>query len=173
MRILTSSTLVFLRLLAPALSRPRGLRSDPVPVPLDIERTCRAAQDYGMNDPEEDLATACSNERTRAQLGQKWVRVQSHEPARLRPAHPRPSYVEKVLTCLEMDQNTLIPLVTAGAVGAEHYTQVIRRNRGPCKCAAPHRQSQRPKQISGGTIYSRKNQARFVDKSSASPDNRF
>ncbi len=118
MRILTSSSLVFLGLLVPALVGHAAYAVNQVPV-LDIERTCRAAQDYGMNDPKETYRNCMLDEKeARTQLGQKWSKFKATSRRGCVPPHPIPSYVE-MLTCLEMDQNTLVPYQGGGgAVGA-------------------------------------------------------
>ncbi|MDR3408040.1 MAG: hypothetical protein P4L68_06040 [Methylovirgula sp.] len=118
MRILTFASLVFLGLLSPAVASRSSASLNQVPV-LDIERTCRAAQDYGMNDPKETFRNCMLDEtEARTQLGQKWSKFKAESRRGCIPPHPIPSYVE-MLTCLEMDQNTLVPYQGGGAaIGA-------------------------------------------------------
>lgn len=110
------SLIIFLSLLiAPAAARPR---SESVPK-LDVERSCRDAKTYGMNDPEQTYKNCMLDEReAEKQLWQKW----SHFKAATKRnciaagAAPSPSYVE-LLTCIEMTDETLKPTSGGGAVG--------------------------------------------------------
>jgi hypothetical protein len=109
---------VFLVIVGPALARRSSASLAQVPV-LDIEATCRAAKNYGMNDPKETYRNCLLDEKeARTQLGQKWSKFKLASRAGCIPPHPIQSYVE-MLTCLEMDQNTLVPYQGGGAaVGA-------------------------------------------------------
>ncbi|MGP8232869.1 MAG: hypothetical protein ACLQL2_09415 [Methylovirgula sp.] len=118
MRILSFAFafLALLGLLGPSLAS----RASPNQVPvLDIERTCRAAEAYGMNDPKDTYRNCMLDEKeARTQLGQKWSKFKATSRRGCVPPHPIPSYVE-MLTCLEMDQNTLVPYQGGGAaIGA-------------------------------------------------------
>ena len=90
------------------VSLPAAASLDRIPV-LDVEKTCRAAQDYGTTDPKETFRNCMLDEKeARQQLTQKWSKFKLSSRRGCIPPHPIPSYVE-MLTCLEMDQDSLLP----------------------------------------------------------------
>ena len=104
---------------------PAAASLNQVPV-LDVEKSCRAAQDYGTTDPKETFRNCMLDEKeARQQLNQKWSKFKLSSRRGCIPPHPIPSYVE-MLTCLEMDQDSLLPYQGGAAVpgggGATSYT---------------------------------------------------
>ena len=86
-----------------------------------------------MNDPKETYRNCMLDEKeARTQLGQKWSKFKATSRRGCIPPHPIPSYVE-MLTCLEMDQNTLAPYQGGGAaIGAtSSYYSTIRPRARP------------------------------------------
>ncbi len=104
------------------ISHPASASLDRVPV-LNTERTCRAAQDYGTTDPKETYRNCMLDEKeARTQLNQKWSKFKAASRQSCIPPRPIPSYVE-MLTCLEMNQDSLVPYKGgAAAGGASGYT---------------------------------------------------
>jgi hypothetical protein len=78
---------------------------------LDVEKSCKEAQDSTGTDPGQTYKNCLADERdARKTLGQKWS---SFKPDTRRNcveagAVPNPSYVE-LLTCLEMFNQALLP----------------------------------------------------------------
>jgi hypothetical protein len=78
---------------------------------LNVERSCKEAQDSTGTDPGQTYRNCLADERdARKTLGQKWS---SFKPETRRNcveagAAPNPSYVE-LLTCLEMFNQALLP----------------------------------------------------------------
>jgi hypothetical protein len=98
-------------------SYPASASLDRIPA-LDMDRTCRAAQNYGTTDPKETYRNCILDEKeARTQLGQKWSKFKASSRRSCIPPHPIPSYVE-MLTCLEMYQDTLAPYQGGTAAGA-------------------------------------------------------
>ncbi len=94
-------------------SHPATATVNRVPV-LNVEKSCRAAQDYGTTDPKETFRNCMLDEKeARAQLSQKWAKFKPSSRRACVPPNPIPSYVE-MLTCLEMDQDALLPYQGAG-----------------------------------------------------------
>jgi hypothetical protein len=117
------STLRLSPLLLPAFSALAGVLLASLPaaasldrIPnLDVEKSCRAAQDYGTTDPKETFRNCMLDEKeARQQLSQKWSKFKAKSRRSCIPSHPIPSYVE-MLTCLEMDQDSLLPYQGGGA----------------------------------------------------------
>lgn len=94
--------------LAP-LALAAAAQAEPVPN-LDVERSCRAAQDYGATGDREQTFKSCMLDEKEAkdQLTKKWSQFKAADRRACAPARPSPSYVE-MLTCLEMNQESLIP----------------------------------------------------------------
>jgi hypothetical protein len=90
---------------------------DRVPV-LDVKKSCRAAESYGLTDSKATFHNCMLDEQeARAQLGQKWSKFKLSSRRACLPSHPIPSYVE-MLTCLEMYQDALLPDQGEGAAPA-------------------------------------------------------
>lgn len=99
------------------VSAPAAASLDRVPV-LDVEKSCRAAQNYGTTDPKETFRNCMLDEKeARQQLSQKWSKFKASSRRSCVPPHPIPSYVE-MLTCLEMDQDSLLPYQGGGGGAA-------------------------------------------------------
>jgi hypothetical protein len=91
-----------------------------------MERTCRAAQNYGTTDPKQTFRNCLLDEKeARKQLSDKWSKFKaSSRRSCIPPQHPIPSYVE-MLTCMEMYQDNLAPYqggAAVGGAGASSYT---------------------------------------------------
>jgi hypothetical protein len=98
-------------------SAPVSAALDHVPV-LDVQKSCRAAQSYGLADSKATFHSCMLDEQeARTQLGQKWSKFKHSSRRACVPSHPIPSYVE-MLTCLEMYQDALLPYQGGGAASA-------------------------------------------------------
>lgn len=97
-----------------ALLAPAGLaRANPVPN-LDVAKSCQDARDFGMNDARETFKNCMLDEQeAKQQLVQKWSQFKAAARRSCVPDAPSPSYVE-MLTCLEMNQQTLMPYSETG-----------------------------------------------------------
>ena len=110
-----------------ALPFPAQARTEGVPR-LAVERSCHAAETYGLTDPEQTYKSCMLDEdEAKGTLEKNWS---SYKPATKRDcitagAHPSPSYVE-LLTCIEMTEEILVP--ANGGVAAA---------RAPMAAAAP------------------------------------
>jgi hypothetical protein len=100
---------ILLALLAPA---PLTC-ADQVPT-LDVAKSCREAQDYGMSDAQQTFKNCMLDEKeAKDQLVQKWPHFKAADRRSCVPDAPARSYVE-MLTCLEMNEETLLPYSTGG-----------------------------------------------------------
>jgi hypothetical protein len=107
---------LLLALLAPAALA----KAHPVPS-LDVARSCRDAQDFGMSDAKQTFQNCMLDEReAKQQLQQKWSQFKPAARRSCIPDTPSPSYVE-MLACLEMDQQTLMPYSQGGGEAAPAY----------------------------------------------------
>ena len=97
--------LSLLLLAGPASSAPR----DSVPK-LDVEASCREAQDYGASDNKNLAYQGCiqDEKQAREQLVQRWSHFKptDRQNCVATSAALLPSYVE-ILTCLEMNENVI------------------------------------------------------------------
>ncbi len=88
-------------------------RANPVPN-LDVAKSCRDARDFGMNDAQQTFKNCMLDEQeAKQQLVQKWSQFKPSARRSCIPDAPAPSYVE-MLTCLEMNQQTLMPYSEGG-----------------------------------------------------------
>jgi hypothetical protein len=105
-----------------ALPFPAQARTEGVPR-LAVERSCHAAETYGLTDPEQTYKSCMLDENeAKGTLEKNWS---SYKPATRRDcitagAHPSPSYVE-LLTCIEMTEEILLPADSGGGGGAGAY----------------------------------------------------
>jgi hypothetical protein len=100
----------FLALVAPAALA----NASPVPN-LDVSKSCRDARDFGMNDAKQTFENCMLDEKeAKQQLEEKWSQFTANARRSCVPDAPAPSYVE-MLTCLEMNQQTLMPYSQGGA----------------------------------------------------------
>ncbi len=92
-------------------------KADPVPK-LDVAKSCRDARDFGMSDAQQTFKNCMLDEQeAKGQLVQKWSQFKAAARRSCVPDAPAPSYVE-MLTCLEMNQQTLMPYSGGGGPGA-------------------------------------------------------
>jgi hypothetical protein len=111
-----SKFFILLALLAPA---PLA-RADQVPH-LDVEKSCREAQDYGVSDAQQTFRNCMLDEKeAKDQLVQKWSQFKPVDRRSCIPDAPARSYVE-MLTCLEMNEETLMPYSEGGGASAPAY----------------------------------------------------
>jgi hypothetical protein len=93
------------------------VRADQVPN-LDVEKSCHEAQDYGMSDAQQTFKNCMLDEKeAKDQLVQKWSHFKPADRRSCIPDAPARSYVE-MLTCLEMNEETLMPYSAGGGGGA-------------------------------------------------------
>ncbi len=96
-------------------------QADQVPV-LDVQKSCRQAQDYGVSDAQRTFRNCMLDEKeAKQQLVQKWSQFKLSDRRSCIPDAPAPSYVE-MLTCLEMNQKTLLPYSEGGAAPLPYGT---------------------------------------------------
>jgi hypothetical protein len=104
-----SNLFVLLALFVPAALA----EANPVP-DLDVAKSCREARDFGMNDTRQTFKSCMLDEQeAKQQLVQKWSQFKPAARRSCVPDAPAPSYVE-MLTCLEMNQQTLMPYSEGG-----------------------------------------------------------
>jgi hypothetical protein len=91
--------------------------ADQVPS-LDVKKSCREAEDFGATTDAKQTYKSCMQDENeaKAQLQQKWSQFKPKSRHSCIPAAPSPSYVE-MLTCLEMNQDALLPYSAGGGVG--------------------------------------------------------
>jgi len=108
-------------LLVSLLAFVAAARADQVPN-LDVEKSCREAKDFGATtDPQQTYKNCMLDEKeAKDQLVQKWSQFKPADRRSCGPAAPSPSYVE-MLTCLEMNQESLIPYSEGGGAAAPAY----------------------------------------------------
>ncbi len=110
---------ILLALLAPA----PVARADHVPN-LDVEKSCRDARDFGVSDAQQTFKNCMLDEKeAKDQLIQKWSQFKPADRRSCIPDAPAPSYVE-MLTCLEMNQETLMPYSEGGGASPPPYGTV-------------------------------------------------
>jgi hypothetical protein len=91
-------------------------KADPVPY-LNVAKSCREARDFGMSDAQQTFKNCMLDEQeAKDQLVQKWSQFKADARRSCIPDAPAPSYVE-MLTCLEMNQQALMPY-SGGGPGA-------------------------------------------------------
>ncbi len=93
-----------------ALTQSGHTASEQIPN-LNVERSCKEAQDSTGTDPGQTYKNCLADERDeRKTLGQKWssFKPETRRNCVLAGAVPNPSYVE-LLTCLEMFNQSLLP----------------------------------------------------------------
>ncbi len=101
-----------------ALPLPAQARTEGVPR-LAVERSCHAAETYGLTDPEQTYKSCMLDENeAKDTLEKNWS---SYKPTTRRScltagANPSPSYVE-LLTCIEMTEEILAPASGEGGGG--------------------------------------------------------
>ena len=107
---------ILLTLLVPA----QMARADQVPN-LNVEKSCREAKDFGVSDAQQTFKNCMLDEKeAKDQLVQKWPDFKPAYRRSCTPDAPSPSYVE-MLTCLEMNQQTLMPYSEGGGTAAPAY----------------------------------------------------
>lgn len=108
---------ILLALLAPA----SVARADRAPN-LDVEKSCREAKGFGVTNAEQTFKNCMLDEQeAKDQLIQKWSQFKPADRRSCIPDAPSPSYVE-MLTCLEMNQETLMPYKGGGALPPAYGT---------------------------------------------------
>lgn len=104
-------------LLPVALLAPFPAYANEIPQ-LDVAKSCREAKDFGVTDARQTFANCMLDEKeAKDQLAQKWSQFKPADRRACIPDAPAPSYVE-MLTCLEMNQESLAPYTQGGAAPA-------------------------------------------------------
>jgi hypothetical protein len=95
-------------------------RADQVPN-LDVAKSCHDAKDFGVSDAQQTFKNCMLDEKeAKDQLVQKWSQFTPANRRSCAPSAPAPSYVE-MLTCLEMNQQTLMPYTEGGGAAPPVY----------------------------------------------------
>jgi hypothetical protein len=90
---------------------------------LDVAKSCLDAENYGVTpDPKATYKNCMLDEQeAKAELQQKWSRFKPDNRRSCVSVSPGPSYVE-MLTCLEMNEETLLPYSGGGSgIGPPAY----------------------------------------------------
>jgi hypothetical protein len=104
-----------------ALPFPAQARIEGVPR-LAVERSCHAAETYGLTDPEQTYKSCMLDEdEAKGTLEKNWSSYKSATKRDCLTAgsHPSPSYVE-LLTCIEMTEEILVPANGEGGSGGSY-----------------------------------------------------
>jgi hypothetical protein len=110
-----SKLFIFVALLAPGTPA----CADHVPN-LNVANSCRDARDFGVSDAQQTFKNCMLDEQeAKQQLEQKWSQFKPASRRSCIPDAPSPSYVE-MLTCLEMNQQTLMPYSEGGAAAPSY-----------------------------------------------------
>ena len=105
-------------------------QADQVPV-LDVQKSCRQAQDYGVSDAQRTFRNCMLDEKeAKQQLVQKWSQFKRSDRRSCIPDAPAPSYVE-MLTCLEMNRENAAALQRGGRGPAALWNSAARLAFGP------------------------------------------
>jgi hypothetical protein len=88
---------------------------------LDVAKSCHDAKDFGVSDAQQTFKNCMLDEKeAKDQLVQKWSQFSAANRHSCIPDAPAPSYVE-MLTCLEMNQQTLMPYTEGGGAAPPAY----------------------------------------------------
>ncbi len=85
---------------------------------VNVEKSCRDAQNFGTTDPQQTYKSCMLDENeAKSQLSKKWSEFKEANRRSCVPVAPSPSYVE-MLTCLEMNQESLLPYTEGGGAAS-------------------------------------------------------